>query len=158
MFPDVAKRETRSVHVRDDGEPGGVPADEYFFVESYCTNPECKCERVLINVAARGLGIVASISFDFDTLISKSYENKTNPCLDPSIRQTKYAERALSLFKDVARDKEYEDCLKRHYRLVRSAVGAWSGRDDGGMTSRRGERAKQQRKQQKAARRKNRRR
>jgi hypothetical protein len=157
IFPDVAKGETRSVDLQDEGEPGGLPAGEYFFVESYCTNPDCDCVRVLIDVAARELGVIASISFDFDTSISISYKNKTNPCLDPQIRQSKYAEKALSLFKEVVRDKEYEDRLKRHFRLVKSAVGAWSGRDDGGVTSRQGERARQQRKQQKAARRKNRR-
>jgi hypothetical protein len=157
IFPDVAKGETRSVDLQDEGEPGGLPAGEYFFVESYCTNPDCDCVRVLIDVAARELGVIASISFDLDTSISISYKTKTNPCLDPQIRQSKYAEKALSLFKEVVRDKEYEDRLKRHFRLVKSAVGASSGRDDGGVTSRQGERARQQRKQQKAARRKNRR-
>jgi hypothetical protein len=157
IFPEVAREETRSVDLQDEGEPGGLPAGEYFFVESYCTNPDCDCVRVLIDVAARELGVIASISFDFDSSISISYKNKTNPCLDPQIRQSKYAEKALSLFKEVVRDKEYEDRLKRHFRLVKSAVGASSGRDDGGVTSRQGERARQQRKQQKAARRKNRR-
>ena len=50
LFPDVARRDVRSEHVRNEGEPGGIPAGEYFFVESYCTNPGCPCERVLIDV------------------------------------------------------------------------------------------------------------
>ena len=158
LFPDVARREVRSEHVRNEGEPGGIPAGEYFFVESYCTNPGCPCERVLIDVWARGLGIVASISYDFDPARAPTYRDQPNPCLDPSIPQGKYAKNVLAMFTKVIAEREYFECLKRHYRLVKSAVGSASGRHDGGMTSGRDEGVRQKRKQQKAARRMNRRR
>ncbi len=158
LFPDVARREVRSEHVRNEGEPGGIPAGEYFFVESYCTNPGCACERVAIDVAERGLGVVASISYDFDPARAPTFPNQPNPCLEPSICQSQYAEKVLAMFKKVVADKEYYECLRRHFRLVKSAVGYSSGRHDSGMTSGRGEAARQNRKQQKAAQRKNRRR
>jgi hypothetical protein len=158
LFPDVARRETHSVRLEDDGEPGGVPAGEYFFVESYCTNPDCECERVTIAIGERQLGIVASISYDFDESKLKSYDNLGNSCLDPSIRQSKYAEKALAIFKGVVLDKDYSERLKRHYRMVKSSVGPprfSSARQADGMRSRSGELARQKRKQQKASRRKN---
>jgi hypothetical protein len=158
LFPDAARRDVRSLHVRDEGEPAGIPAGEYFFVESYCTNPACNCERVSIDVAERGLGIVASISYDSDPSRAPTYANQPNPCLVPSIRQSKYAEKVLALFKKAVLEQEYRESLSRHYRLVKSAVGSLSGRHEDGMASRRGERDRQQRKQQKAARRRNRRR
>jgi hypothetical protein len=158
LFPDVARREVRSENVRNPDEPGAIPAGEYFFVESYCTNPGCPCERVLIDVAERGLGIVATISYDLDPSRAPTYSDQPNPCLDPSNRQSKYAEKALAMFKNVIADKEYCECLRRHYRLVKSAVGSASGRHDSGMPSGRDGWGRQKRKQQKAARRKNRRR
>ena len=150
MFPEVAQREVRSLHLKYDNDSGGIPAGEYFFVESYCTNPDCDCERVTIDVAERGLGIVASISYDLDPA-APTYPGRPNPCLDPSSRQGPYAERVLGLFKDVALNEEYNERLKRHYRLVKSAMRSLSGGVAGGEPSRRGSGAKQQRKQQKAA-------
>jgi hypothetical protein len=158
LFPDVARRETRSEYVRNDDEPGMIPAGEYFFVESYCTNPGCPCERVLIDVAGRGLGIVASISYDLNSSRPPTFSDQPNPCLDPSVRQSKYAEKALAMFKNVVADEEYCEGLRRHYRLVKSAVSFASGRHDSGMTGGRDDRGRQRRKQQKTARRKNRRR
>ena len=158
LFPDVARRDVRSERMRNDDEPGVMPDGEYFFVESYCTNPGCSCERVLIDVAERGLGVVASISYDFDPFGAPSYPGRPNPCLDPSIRQSKYASKALAMFKNVIADQEYHESLKRHYQLVRSAAGSASSRLDSGMSGGRDEGGRQKRKQQKAAQRKNRRR
>ena len=156
-FPEIARREARSVDVRDKSERGDIPAGEYFFVESYCTNPDCECERVTISVAERRLGIVGAISYDLDAPRSVSNVNYPNPCLDPSINQSKYAGVALALFKDAILDEQYAELLKRHYRMVKSAAVLASGHE-AAVSSRRGARDKQQRKQQKAARRRNRRR
>ena len=41
MFPEVAERESRFVHIQNHGEGAEVPAGEYCFIESYCTNPDC---------------------------------------------------------------------------------------------------------------------
>jgi hypothetical protein len=161
LFPDVAKREVRSVHLRDAGERRELPAGEYFFVESYCTNPDCDCEHVMLDVLERKLGVVATISYGFNPSRIPASFDQPDPFLAPSSRQSPYAKEVLLLFKEVVVDEEYNERLRRHYRLVKSAVGASgssTGRHEGGVPRQRGEWAKQQRKQQKAARRKNRRR
>jgi len=155
LFPDVARRETLSEHVRNEDEPGAIPAGEYFFVESYCTNPGCSCERALIDVWARDLGIVAAIIYELDSSPGPSDSDSPNPSLDPSMRQSKFAEQALAMFKNLVAEKEYREGLNRHYRLVKSSVRAASGRHDGGTTSGRDDGARRKRTSQKAARRKN---
>ena len=97
LFPDVAERELRAVQIRDDGKAGDVPAGEYVFVESYCTNPYCNCERVIISVVERRLGILASISYDLNPSGAPTYAGRPNPCLEPGIDQSKYAGASLAL-------------------------------------------------------------
>ena len=67
LFPEVAERESRTVRL-EIGRPGGVDflAGDYLFFESYCTDPDCDCERVLLSVIEKTRGIVATISYGFD--------------------------------------------------------------------------------------------
>ena len=161
LFPDVATREVRTVRLEGDGQPGAIPAGEYAFIESYCTDPACDCERVLISVTERERGIVATISYGFNPSKLPPYLDQQNPFLDPLNPQSKYAEEILSLFKEIVLDEEFEARLQRHYRLVKWALGPEGYRPAqsvSGLAAQRGANGKLKRKQQKAARRKNRRR
>jgi hypothetical protein len=159
LFPEIAERESRSLHVRDDGEEGDLPAGNYLFLELYCTDPDCDCQRVLLSVTERRLGIVATISYGFNPAQFPGFFDDLEPFLEPLNHQSQFAEELLAMFKEIVLDDEYEERLKRHYHLVKSAVQsprASSGRQTGGVTSPRVESARQRRKQQKDARRKNR--
>ena len=46
-FPEIAERETRSVFLKNHE---GLPDGEYAFLEHYCDEPGCDCERVIVNV------------------------------------------------------------------------------------------------------------
>jgi hypothetical protein len=165
FFPEVADKETRSVHI---GEGPGIPAGEYVFVEAYCTDPACDCERVMLTVVERKGGHVATISYGFNPAKTRAWLREPNPFLDPLNPQSPYAEEILSLFQEVALDAEYDERLRRHYRMVKEAVKAGAPRAvNQGPESVLRERppkgrppakAKRLRKQQKAARRRNRRR
>ena len=165
FFPDVAEKETRTLYIT---EGPGIPAGEYAFIDAYCTDPDCDCERVMLNVVERKLGIVATISYGFNPAKTRAFFDGPNPFLDPLNRQSDYAEEILALFEEIVLDEVYEERLERHYRMVKEAVssgapsvkartptiGLWTTGDP----PRRTQRAKQLRKQQKTARRKNRRR
>ena len=125
-FKEVAERETRNVTVQE-GNPWGVPGDEYALVESYCTDPDCDCRRVMLNVLARRQGPAATISFGFDP-----DGPMPGPFLDPINPQGRYAEQILALVKQVVlADPAYVARLERHYRMVKeklAAPGAPEGR------------------------------
>ncbi len=159
MFPEIADRESRSLFIRDDGEEGEVPKGDYLFLELYCTDPDCDCERVLLSVVEKRRGIVATISYGFNPVKFSWLLRGPNPFLDPLNPQSEYAEEILAMFKEMVLDEEYDERLRRHYRMVKSAVSpsrSSSWRDDGVGPIQRSESARQRRKQQKAARRKNR--
>jgi hypothetical protein len=162
LFPEVAERESRTAQIRSDIGDGEIPAGDYLFVESYCTDPDCDCQRVLLSVTERRLGIVATISYGFNPSNFPLGLNSPNPLLDPFNRQSKFAEDILALFKEVVLDEEYDERLKRHYRIVKWFFGSEgsssSGRHERDVPSRSDESTRQKRKQQKAARRMNRRR
>ena len=164
FFPDVAEKETRYAFIEGDQE---IPAGQYAFIEAYCTDPNCDCERVMLNVIEAKRGRVATISYGFNPAKTPAYLDEPNPFLDPLNPQSPYAEELLALFNDVVLDEEYEERLKRHYRMVKEAVrsgaataqrpikaiGGWPAGELRGQA----ERTKRRRKQQKAARRKQRR-
>src|SRR4029077_17739795 len=101
---------------------------EYAFVEAYCTDPDCDCERVMLNVVEREQGIVATISYGFNPSKTQAWFKGPNPFLDPLNRQSPYAEEILALFKEIVLDQAYEERLKRHYGMVKEAVKAGAPR------------------------------
>ena len=60
LFPDVARQETRSLKVLEDGP---VPADKYLLQEFYCVEEACDCRRGIFSVVASKAGkVVATIN------------------------------------------------------------------------------------------------
>jgi hypothetical protein len=117
LFPAQAMAETRVLTIlRHDVLPG----DEYALVESFCTDRDCDCRRVMLNVAGRrqqARGFLASISFGFDR------DNEfAGPFLDPLNPQSEYAEALLELVTAVLADSAYVARLEAHYHQVKQAV------------------------------------
>jgi len=114
-FPELARAECRAATVvgRDD-----LPDDEYGLLESYCDDPDCDCQRVMLNVASRKQhAILAAVSFGFDPK-----DPMRGPFLDPLNPQSQHAPALLKLVKSILQDRGYVDRLERHYRLVKDAA------------------------------------
>ena len=116
LFPELATTETRVLHTRNSPV---LPDDEYALLESYCTDPNCSCRRVMINVAARRQGgrFLASIGFAFDP-----DDEFPGPYLDPLNPQSRYADTLLALVAQMLEDPAYVARLESHYRLVKQAA------------------------------------
>ncbi len=127
VLPEVAQGETRSIWIR--GDPNAVaaaaaPTDNYGFLEYYCDDPTCDCQRVLIIVQAASTGrTVATISHSFDPPPAGGIVSEQT-FLDPLNPQSPFAAEMLRLFRDVALDDRYTNRLRRHYRMVKDLVTA----------------------------------
>jgi hypothetical protein len=165
FFPEVAEQETRFLFIE---EGPGIPAGQYAFIEAYCTDPDCDCQRVMLNVTEAKRGILATISYGFNPAKTREWFDGPNPFLDPLNPQSEYAEELLDLFQEMVLDEEYEERLKRHYRMVKEAVRSGApiakhrkpASGERTLVDRLGqaERTKRRRKLEKGARRKHRRR
>jgi hypothetical protein len=115
-FPDLGPAETRTITLPDAPEkPGGIPAGEYGFFESYCTDPNCDCRRVLLHVVRKDEGVIAVVSFGFDPDGAMP-----GPFLDPLHPQPKYAADLLDLVRDLLlSDPAYVARLERHYHMMK---------------------------------------
>jgi hypothetical protein len=116
--PDLAVRETRTLTLFEPHD--AIPAGQYALVESYCSDPECDCQRVMLNVVEeqRPTAYLASISYGFD----RGAEH-AGPYLDPLNYQGRYAKDLMRLVEELAlSDPAYVARLKRHYALVKRAA------------------------------------
>ncbi len=128
-FPDVAERETRVVTLTRP--MGGLPAGSYAFVELYCTDPECDCRRVFLQVESdHSLGpVLATIAYGWASVAF--YRKWLGGDLDDARElagaslelfnvQTRLAEPLLGLFETLLLpDENYVDRLKRHYAMFK---------------------------------------
>ncbi len=115
---DLAAKETRTMTLFDSDY--GVPAGSYGLIESYCPDPDCDCQRVMINVVEekQPTRYLAAINYGFDR-----QDEEAGPYLDPLNEQCSYADALLRLVDRVAlHDRTYVARLKRHYALVKRAA------------------------------------
>ena len=135
FFPEIAEKETRRITLRNDPQ---IPDGEYAFVESFCEDKDCDCRRVYFDVLQIDPDYEptygATISYgweDLDYYLSWSPYIPSNmatemkgPILQPSQKQSRYAERFLELFESkLLIDPAYIDRLKRHYALFKAYLG-----------------------------------
>jgi hypothetical protein len=134
---ELALNETRSVKVEGTA---GLPAGEYGFLELYCDDPACDCQRVMIDVISpqHPREILAVINYGWESaefyrrwigkgksLISDDTARQAQgPLLDPLNKQGDHAPALLRLFQMLIQDEKYVQRLKRHYMLFRSAKPA----------------------------------
>ncbi|MCD4687661.1 MAG: SEC-C domain-containing protein [Anaerolineae bacterium] len=129
-FPEIAKRETRSVLVLNDPN---LPEDEYGLLELYCDEPGCDCRRVFFDVYSQKQNkSVAVITYGWESKqfyvnwFGKNTPSVINelkgPALNATSPQSKLAPALLRLVTNVLKDKHYVARLKRHYAMFRKAV------------------------------------
>jgi|ERR1035437_7986309 hypothetical protein len=128
-FPEIAARETRSVHVVAPGGP--LPLGEYSYIELYCDELGCDCRRVVLEVVTpkEPYNPLAVINFGWES--AEFYSRKlfgdaragreiTRASLDPINPQSKNADFFLDLFqKEIMTDPAYVARLARHYEMFK---------------------------------------
>lgn len=117
LFPKEARRETRNVTFKS-GSP--IPADSYALIDHYCSDPECDCQAVLLQVwSKRQRQPVARLVYQFG--LEKERDLPHTELLPGS--QAPYAKILLAwLTKHLREDPSYAERLRRHYRQVKEAV------------------------------------
>lgn len=136
FFPEIAEKETKTIIILDKKDTG-LPRGKYGLIDLYCTDLNCDCRNVFIQVFNWETDkSPATISYGWEPLkfykawmglkedeedgMIKSFKG---PGLVPSAVQSKYANIWLALFKQlILTDNDYRDRLKRHYRLVKEVV------------------------------------
>jgi hypothetical protein len=126
LFPDVARRETRSITVPDRTPAGAVPpipAGQYGFAECFCVDPKCDCRRVIVAVlSTRHKRQVATINHAFEKP-AKGSVVKEQTFLDPLNPQSKWSDTLMRLFLTIlGDDPAYAARIVRHYKMVKDAV------------------------------------
>jgi hypothetical protein len=113
LFPEVGLKETRSLILI------GLPGSRYDMYESYCPDPKCDCQRVMLNIVSRSEQIqVATISYGFDRSAKSA-----GPFLDVFNQQSPYAEKILAVIAEhLEADHAYVQRLKAHYALIKAAA------------------------------------
>jgi hypothetical protein len=127
-FEDIAKKETRCIILPEESKYK-LPRGEYFFVESYCNDPDCDCRRVFLNVVHNN-DIIATIGFGWEPLshyngwMDKEHaKDLKGPVLQTEGTNTKYAKEVLKLFKDfLLEDDIYIKRLKQHYEMFKEHI------------------------------------
>ena len=130
-FKEIAIRETRSITIRNNPD---LPDDEYGFLELYCNDENCDCQRVFFNVVSRKRGKdVAVIAYGWEDseFYARWYrrndpqliQEMQGPILNPTSQQSELAPALLKLVRDtLLTDPAYIDRLKRHYRMFKEKV------------------------------------
>lgn len=118
LFPQQGEAETRTITFADHAV---LPGGQYALVDSYCTDPACDCQRVMINVVSwqqTRRGYLASIGYGFDR-----DADMAGPYLDPLNPQSEYAEALLEIVSTMLEhDAGYVRRLQAHYRQVKEAL------------------------------------
>ncbi|HZJ71455.1 MAG TPA: hypothetical protein VFF36_11035 [Planctomycetota bacterium] len=110
---------------------GAVPAGPYAFLERYCVDPDCDCQRVIISAVGYGAPqtVLATLSYEWER--AGSDHRFAIVTLEPSARQTSHSPVILELFRKVASaDPAYVERLRRHYAEARAPRGAASATDE----------------------------
>lgn len=126
--------EMRSATVQNSAK---LPAGNYGFLELYCSDPDCDCRRLLIQVLREDTAdrVWATINYGFaspefygewirDAALGAQLSGLS---LEPMGPQSEYAIALLALFRDLLEAPEYAARLKRHYDEVKQITSAASG-------------------------------
>lgn len=145
-FPKIAQKETRTITVLEDYY--NLPRGHYGLIEMYCSDQNCDCRRVFLNVVASWSGkseAIIAFGWESENFYAKWYgiaetDKKENskqltvddryaiemlkgPCLNPSSPQGKYAELILEIVTMQALlDLNYVDRIKKHYKIFKKKL------------------------------------
>jgi hypothetical protein len=120
LFPAEARNECRTITPINQV---GLPNHTFLLMELYCSEPQCDCRRVLLNVIDTESGQqVATISHGFEPP-APPHDDEDQTFLDPLNLQSAMSAALLRLFEEmIARDEEYGHRLERHYTVWKSVV------------------------------------
>jgi hypothetical protein len=132
-FPEIAKRETRTITVLEHSSLG-LPPGHYSLLEMYCDEPGCDCRRVFFYV-------ISSLRKDVEAVIAYGWENPEfyarwmrdddpnmikelqGPVLNLGSPQSDLAPAILDIVQNVVlRDEFYVERLKTHYTMFRNKI------------------------------------
>ncbi len=131
QFGDLAYQETRSITTHKNPP---LPDDDYGFLEAYCNDENCDCQRVMFNVASRKRHeIVAVIAYGWETkeFYAKWFRGDDpdiiremqGPILNSASKQSELGHGLLKLVRGtLLKDPAYIERLKRHYRMFKEKV------------------------------------
>ncbi len=135
-FPELGWKETRSATVFPSNSYE-LPADEYGLIEAYCSDKNCDCQRVFLNIASRKKQeIIAVVTYGWETeafyqkwfgggdseMSRMAVKEMVGLGLNFGSPQSKYAKAALKLVENVLQDPYYVERIKRHYKMFKEAV------------------------------------
>jgi len=122
FFPHEAQQETVVYHASNESF---LPEGYYAFLESYCSNPNCDCKTVLIQIEPQS----RRNPIDFDrsarptAVIKYGWEkpfSKKNPMIHADAPESSLALIALKLFQEyVEANSHYLTNLNKHYSMMK---------------------------------------
>jgi hypothetical protein len=130
VFPELAVSETRTLLVLNDPF---LPPDQYVLTELFCDEVGCDCRRVFFHIYAHNKKeFVAVIAFGWEPVhFYKKWLNDDDPRVLKDLKgpvlnlgsdQSEIAPILLERIKEVVKDKEYIERLKRHYRIFKDHI------------------------------------
>ena len=132
-FPEIAKRETRTITI-NDGLKFSLPPGEYAFLEMFCNESKCDCRRVFFYVVySNRIQAEAVIAYGWEDTDyyakwmgdddPDSMRELKGPVLNLTSPQMALAPAIIELFKNVLLpDHAYIERVKRHYAMFREKI------------------------------------
>ncbi len=126
---DIARHETRAVML-SEGNEWELPAGEYGFVDSFCSDDVCDCRKAMIAVyGGNPSRVEATIGYGWEsaTFYAKWLGDEdmgrkmAGSYLELGAQQFARSHVWLRFWKDfILADKEYRERLRRHYRIFKN--------------------------------------
>jgi len=135
VCPEIGLREIRTVTLTPNSDLG-LPADNYAFLEMYCSEPDCDCRRVYFHVIAESNPAteLALIAWGWEPpkfyrrwgnfpRTAKDVKAMKGPALAPMCEQSDRAPALLELANNVLLSSpDYVERIKRHYKAFRAKI------------------------------------
>ncbi len=130
-FPEIGLEETRCFTILSDEK---LPKDMYCLMESYCSNPECDCRRVMFSVVTENSEEpLAIINYGWEKTKfyekwvglqgNETFEELKGPVLNSSSHQSELAPYILEVISsEILTDKSFLKRLKKHYKMFKQAL------------------------------------
>lgn len=140
LFPEIAKRETRSVMLLQPSD-AGLPPGDYGFLEFFCDETGCDCRRVFFCVMSeRRRDVEAVIAYGWESPEfyrrwmgsndPRDIAGLKGPILNLCSPQSAIASAILDMFQEtLLPDRAYMDRVQRHYGMFRARIDRSHKRD-----------------------------
>lgn len=120
LFPKLAAAECRTIRPFNNPQ---LPEGTFLFRELYCTEPDCDCRRVLLQVHwTERREVSATINYGFEPC-KPPFDDEPRVFLDPINPQSRLSDALFELFTIMVKnDPPYHDRLVRHYEMWKAVV------------------------------------